>query len=259
MSPAARLHRLLAMAIPYAPDYLLSHRPHSRPPRAVPDLVRLGLVAALVGVLVAAGAGTHLLNTRSAARLDAAMVAAAQSLLPGGRVGNVEVGDGPALLAERRTRVQQTTVAGRTRDGHAAHLVVRGYDRAAGVAQSVSWQIAGLPLPAGWHPVSSPTAYLSQIEREIDGRQVRMTATASLQGDRVLVGPGRLTVDGTPTTLDGAPPAVRAAVEPMLAPRVVDVPVPGAAASVRSVWFDDGGMGVELQATEVSVGTAGGR
>jgi hypothetical protein len=45
----------------------------------------------------------------------------------------------------------------------------------------------------------------------------------------------------------------------MLAPRAVVVPVPGAAASVRSVWFDDGGMGVELQATGVSVGTAGGR
>lgn len=246
------------MAIPYAPGYLLSHQPRSRPPRAVPDVVRLSLVAALVGVLIAAGAGVHLLNARSAARLDAAVVVAAQALLPGGRVGNVEVTDrSPALLAERRTRVEQTTVAGRTADGHAAHLVVRGYDRAAGVAQSVSWQVTGLPLPTGWRPVSGTTAYLNQVEQEIDGHRVRLTATASLEGDRVLVAPGRLTVDGTATTLAAAPPAVRAAVGPMLAPRAVAVPVPGAPVSVRSVWFDDGGMGVEIQAAGMAVGDAG--
>lgn len=245
------------MPITYAPGHPLPPRPRRPGPGPVGDRGRLGAVAALLALLVAAGSVVHLLDTRSAARLDGVMTAAARALLPGGRVGPVAVVDGPALLAERHPQVRETTATGRTGDGLPVRLDVRDYDRAAGVARMVSWQVTGLPLPAGWRVVDGAAGYLSQVEREIDGHRVQLTGTAALEGDRVLVVPGRLTLDGAPAALSDLPPAVRAAVEPALTPWRVAVPVPGVPVSVHYVWFDGTGIGVELRAADVPTGTGG--
>ena len=242
------------MSINYAPRYLLAPPPCRRPPRGVPEKALLGLVAALLAVLAALGGVLHVADTRSATRLDAALRSAAQDLLPGGQVGGVDLVDGPALLAERRPLVREARVNGRTRDGRPVRVVIGDYDRARRVAHTVSWRVTGLPLAPGWRVVDGTTPYLSQVERDVDGHRVQLTATASVQGDTVLVVPGRLTVDGAAADLAELPPAVRAAVEPVSAPQRVAVPVPGTAISVRYVWFDATGLGVELRAQDVPTG-----
>ena len=221
--------------------------------RVVPRSARVKALVLVAALLVLALVG-YLINAGSAGRLTAAMTGAAQGLLPGGQVHGVEVSATPALLAERRGRVPQTVVRASSKDGHPVTLFVREYDLNAHHAESVSWQIGGVPLAPGWKPVTTTGgAALDQAEKQVGGHVVALTAGASVRGDQVQITADQLTVDGVPTAPSQAPADVRAAVNPVLAPQTLAVPLPRAGAKVRSVWIDETGIAVELRATDVAV------
>lgn len=223
--------------------------------------VRRALAAAVVA-LVVVGAVTALvvgglaLECRAATRLDAAVSAPLAALLPGGQVGETDVTDSPALLAERRDRVQQAVLHGRS-EGHDVLMIVREYDRPRATAQSVSWQISGIAFAPGWAGVRAEGgAYTARARATVDGHLYEVTASARPGGPQggggqaptAVVEAAALTVDGSALAVAEAPAVVRTA----LAPVAVAVPDPQAGAEGRSVWFDEQGAGVELYARDVS-------
>ena len=220
----------------------------------------VGLVL-LVGAVVALGAGALALEHRAGARLDAAVSAPLDALLPDGRVDEVDVTDSPALLAARRDHLQQTVVHGRSGD-HDVLTIVRGYDRSRATADSVSWEVSGIAFAPGWANVRADGgAYTDRARTTVDGHVYEVTASArpaeggGAGGERaatVVVRAAAPTVDGAPLDPADAPEAVRAA----LAPVAVAVPDAQADATVRRVWFDEAGAGLELYARDVSAGRA---
>ncbi len=200
------------------------------------------------------------LRARIAERWAAAMADAAPRLLPGGQVHGLRVTDEATLNAGRRARVLQTVVHARSRDGHPVTMVINGYDRHAEHADEVSWRYEALPLAPGWEPVPWPTddvdgdaQHFDLAERQVDGRLLRVAFTAALRGDQVEVAAGHLTVDGEPVPLPATSAAVRAAVEPVLAPRTFAAPLTGAAVAVQGVGVDGTGVRVVLEAVQVDV------
>lgn len=217
---------------------------------AVPVVAALALVGVL-GTGTALAAGAWALETRAADRLDAGMDEHVRQLLPGGSVESVEVTDSPALLAGRREHVQQTVARGRTADDLPVLVLVREFDSGTGRAESVSWQLEGLPLAPGWAPVRGDAGeYRNEAERELDGHRVTVTAVVEVVGSTVTARPGRVTVDGADVPLEQAPAAVRES----LAAVTAAVPLPEAGGAVGSVWFAEDGLGVELRAADVDAG-----
>lgn len=212
----------------------------------------LGGMAA-VGVLAGLGAGAHALEARAGHQLDAAMVTHAAALLPGGRVDAAHVTDDPALLAGLRGRLQQTVVEGRTADGHRVRVIVRGYDREARHARSVSWEIAGLPLTDGWREVPSGSGASSErVAATVDGHRVEAGPVARLDGRTLSVHADQVTVDGVGVDAADAPALVRG---PLVAADV-GVPAPAAGGTAERAWMDGGAVGVAVSAQDVGVGGA---
>lgn len=225
--------------------------------------VRRALAATTVALVVVIAALTALvvgglaLEHRAATRLDAAVSTPLAALLPDGQRGETDVTDSPALLAERHDRVQQAVLHGRS-EGHDVLMIVREYDRPSATAQSVSWQVSQVAFAPGWAGVRAEGgAYTARARATVDGHLYEVTASArpgdpqgsdGAQASTVRVEADALTVDGSPLTVAEAPTAVRSA----LAPVSVAVPDPQAGATVRSVWFDEQGAGVELYARDVS-------
>lgn len=202
-----------------------------------------------VGVVL----GGVALEVRAADRLDTTMGKRAQGLLPSGQIDAAHVTDDPALLAARRPRVQQTIVDGRGADGHPVMLIVREYDRETRRAQSVSWNIEGLQLAPGWTGLRSDNgAYRNRAVRQVDGHRVEVSGAARIDGSQIAIAPDRITIDGAPVELGDAP----AAVQRSLSPLTIGMPLVQAGAAVRSLWFDEAGLGLEVYARDVSTGKA---
>lgn len=209
----------------------------------------LFVVIAAVGALVGVGL---VLEGRAHADLGKKLTQPMAVLLPGGQVQSVDVTDSPALLAARRDRVQQAVVQGRS-EGRDVLVIVREYDRDSHRADSVSWQVEDIAFAPGWTPVTADDgSYGNRARTTIEGHHYEVTASAALatggNASTAVVQVGALTVDGASLPLADAPPAVRRDLGPVSLP----VPDPSSGAGVRSVWFDQQGVGVELYAQDVS-------
>lgn len=217
------------------------------------------LITAGVGLLVVVAAVTALgigglaLERRAHERLGAAMAEPLAALLPDGQVRSVDVTDSPALLAERRDRVQQAVVDG-TSGGHDVTVIVREYRREEQRAESVSWEVGGVAFAPGWRPVRAGSgAWTDRARTTVDGHAYEVTASVAPEdggdGATVVAAAGSLTRDGAPLALAEAPAAVRSAVAPV----PFAAPDPPAGAQVRRAWFDEDGLGVEMYAQDAGV------
>ena len=236
---------------------LAVHPPAPDPPRRRRRTSLATRFAGVLALFLGLSLTVYVLDVRSADRLDAAMTDAAQNLLPGGRVQQVEIADKPALVVDRRDRVQRTVVHAVSGGGQPVVMTIGDYDRSARRAGSVSWRISGLPLTEGWQVTRSATnSYQSQAQREVDGHLVQVVATAVVRDDQVEFSASRPMVDSGP--LSEGPSDIQAKVKPLLEPRAIPLPRPGTPASVKSAWFDAEGMGVELQTGPVDLDTPAG-
>lgn len=203
----------------------------------------IALVTSVVAGGVAQQMAAYLLDRRSAARMSRMMHDPIRSATPGvgWEMGNVQVPRYRARLAERNHRVELTFADVRSPDGHFFGVEIRGYDLFTRRATSVAWHLDGPPMPPGWRIVSFGGSHFpATVEKEIDGRLVQVSATASLRNGHLDYATAQLTIDGAPSDLSEMSSAERAEVRPLLEVRTAPVPLPGAevTASASFDWSD---------------------
>jgi hypothetical protein len=163
-------------------------------------------VVAVAAIVVATGVGLWRAEVAAGGRLDRAMRAHAAHLLPGGTIDHVEVTDDPALLAERRERIQQAYVRGTTAGGDPALLIVHQSDLDGGRSDWVDWSITVGALD-GFTRVGD-VVHAEWLRSRVD-ESLEVRLGASWEGDELVVAPAAWRRDGAPLDAASVPAAIR--------------------------------------------------
>lgn len=208
---------------------------------------RLPLVVGCIAALIAFLVGGELWASRRLERLGARE---AESVIPGMAVSKVEVTDDPALIAVTRDTIGLVRVLSEAPDGREVTTLIRELSPDRHLAGSVSWFLEIPNLVTGFQPVTEGLAFTSQARVDAGGGELIADLVARLDGAKLFVVPGTVTVAGQPMTPDQLPPEVRSA----LAPVSIPVPLAAPGLAVGNVFVRASGAVVELRAANVQTG-----